>query len=66
MSPQSTLGRVSQPVGHRKIFNGPRPSIIEIEYILQDELLIENMGSFWANRLNLRIDCSARCVIKWF
>jgi len=29
--------RVSQPVGHGRIFDGPRSCIIEIEYVLQDD-----------------------------
>jgi len=53
-------------IAHEIIFDGPRPCIIEIEYVLQDEPLITNMGCLWANRLCFRIDCSARCGIEWF
>jgi len=36
---------VSQRVGHEGIFDASQPSIIEIEYVLQYEPLIENVGS---------------------
>jgi len=36
--------RVSQPTGLGKVFDGPRPGIIDFEYILQDApLKIENV-----------------------
>jgi len=33
-------------MGHGRIFDGPRPCIIETKYVLQDEPLIENVGCF--------------------
>jgi len=58
-------GKGSQQMCHGRIriFNGPRPCIIEINYALQDEPLIKNVGCFWAYRLSLRTDCSARYVM---
>jgi len=53
-------------MGHGSIFNGPRPCIIEIDYVLQDKPLINNVGCFWANKLSFRIDCSAHYVMECF
>jgi len=41
-------------MGHGRIFDGSRPGIIEIDYVLLVEILTENVGSFSATNVVIR------------